>query len=74
MHAGKSKSAGTVSGCPKKLANLIRAGRYSPSTVCEMEVSELRAVCSDADIAVGIPTTTVLKNNLFYSSVCIDEI
>ncbi len=53
------KSAGIPSGCPKRLASLIREGKYDPSRVCEMTVSELRSVCSDANLTIGMSATKV---------------
>ena len=41
-----------VTGCPKKLADLIRSGKYDPDKVNAMTTSQMKAVCEAAEIHV----------------------
>ena len=49
-----------TSGCPKKLAELIRAGKYDPSQVHRMTTTEVKDLCAEADIGVSALSTKVL--------------
>ena len=49
------------SGCPKKLAEPIRAGNYDPSCVHKMTTAELKVVCAAADICTSANTTKISK-------------
>ena len=48
-----------TSGCPKKLAELIRAGKYDPSQVHRMTTTEVKDLCAAADIFVSARNTKV---------------
>jgi len=50
-----------TSGCPKKLAELIRAGNYDPSCVHKMTTADLKVVCAAADIYTSANITKVSK-------------
>lgn len=57
-----------TSGCPKKLAELIRAGNYDPSCVHKMTTAELKFVSTAAHICTSAKTTKVSKYKQWYSS------
>lgn len=54
-------SGDTPTGCPKKLAEVIRTGQYNPAKVGSTSAPELRAVCEAVDIPVGSNPTKVHK-------------
>ena len=53
---------GKKTGDPKKLAGLIKEGRYDPETAVESTVMQLRELCKAAGILTSGNATKVKQN------------
>ena len=64
-YSGESSSIhNKPSGCPKVLADIIRAGRYDP--LSPMPADELKAICTEVGLHLPTNTTRVSIENSWF--------
>ncbi len=54
--------------CPKKLAEMIRTGRYNPLHVSDMPLAEVKQIAAEVEMPSSIPPTKVLCVQLLIPS------